>query len=185
MIRAALLLALLLACAGTASSAETLFNEQGLRASRYRAPLPDSVPHGQRVSAAQVRELIATKNLLLIDVQAVTVRPELADFGIAFLPNKTRWHIPGSHWLPNVGYGELDVTMQAYFRDNLARLTAGDFARPILFYCVADCWMSWNAVQRAHGYGYRELYWLSGGTEEWAAADGELVEGEPVPLETD
>jgi len=179
-IRAALLL---LALFGGTAGAGELFNERGLRADRYRAPLPDSVPHGQRVDAGRARALIAEKDLLLIDVQAITVRPELADLGITFLPNKPRLHIPGSHWLPNVGYGELDETMDGYFRGNLARLTGGDFTRPMLFYCVADCWMSWNAVQRAHHYGYRQLYWLADGTEAWAAAGFELVEGQPLPLE--
>ncbi len=180
--RAALLLLALLS--GPAVAGE-LFNEHGLRSDRYRAPLPDSVPHGQRLDARQAQALIADIDPLLIDVQAVTVRPELADFGITFLPNRPRLHIPGSHWLPNVGYGELDESMDGYFRGNLARLTGGDFSRPILFYCVADCWMSWNAVQRAHGYGYRELYWLPDGTEAWAAAGFELIEGQPLPLEPD
>ena len=61
---------LLLALIGGTAAAGELFNERGLRADRYRAPLPDSVPHGQRVDAEQARALIAEKDLLLIDVQA-------------------------------------------------------------------------------------------------------------------
>ncbi len=182
---AALLWALLWGAAAQAGSPSALFNEQGYRSARYRAPLPDSVPHGRRIDAAGLRALIGAEQPLLIDVQPVTVRPELAEFGVSFLPNKQRLHIPGSHWLPNVGYGELDARMARYLRDNLARLSGGDRARPLVFYCIADCWMSWNAVQRAHDHGHTRIYWLAGGSDEWAAAGGELVEGQPLPLAED
>jgi PQQ-dependent catabolism-associated CXXCW motif protein len=84
-------------------------------------------------------------------------------------------------WLPNVGYGELTQQMDAYFRDNLKRLTGRDFDKAIVIYCVLDCWMSWNAVQRAAGYGYRNIYWYRGGSDDWREQGLELVEGEPVP----
>ena len=120
---------------------------------------------------------------MLIDVQAVVARPELADFGLSWLPNKPRHHLPNSTWLPNVGYGELDATMEHYFRTQLARLTAHDKHKPIVIYCVFDCWMSWNAVQRATDYGYRAVYWYRDGTDGWQAQGLPLVEGQPVPLE--
>jgi PQQ-dependent catabolism-associated CXXCW motif protein len=99
------------------------------------------------------------------------------------LPSETRLHIPGSTWLPNVGKGKLTPRIDSYFRDNLRLLTGGDHDQPLVFYCVADCWMSWNAVQRAHSYGYRQLYWYRDGTDGWVAAGIEVVAAEPVPLQ--
>ena len=81
-----------------------------------------------------------------------------------------RADLPGSAWLPNVGYGELSAEFEGYFRDNLARLTGGDRSRPIAVYCQADCWMSWNAAKRALAYGYDQVIWYPEGTDGWRAA---------------
>lgn len=166
------------------TAADPLFGADGLRISQYRSPTPDRVPHGTTVDIQQLQRLIAAENPVLIDVQAVVVRPDIGEFGMSWLPNEERQHLPGSTWLPNVGYGRLDGRMDRYFRHNLERLTGGDRNRPVVMYCVVDCWMSWNAIQRAAGYGYRKLYWFPGGTDEWAAHDLPMVEAVPVPIES-
>ncbi|MCP3869184.1 MAG: thioredoxin fold domain-containing protein [Gammaproteobacteria bacterium] len=163
-------------------SGQQLFSADGYRMARYRAPLPDAPPAGQRISTGELAELIAREKPLLIDVQAVTVRPETKEFGISWLPGKERWHIPGSIWLPNVGYGRLEPGMLAYLQGNLQRLTRGDPSVPLVFYCVVDCWMSWNTVKRAEGLGYRNLYWYPEGSDGWSAAGMALARGQPVPI---
>jgi len=154
----------------------------GYRMSHYRAPTPDAVPHAVTLGTVELAALIDSGSVALIDVQAVVVRPETAEFGFAWLPNEPRYNIPDSVWLPNVGYGQLDPAMDAYFRDHLRRITNGRLDHPLVFYCVADCWMSWNAVQRAHRFGYHTLYWYRGGTDAWRAAGRPLVEDQPEPL---
>ena len=55
---------------------------------------------------------------------------------------------------------------------------------PLLFYCLKDCWMSWNAAKRAIALGYRHVYWFPEGTDGWTEAGGTLQAGapaEPVP----
>ncbi len=84
--------------------------------------------------------------------------------------------------MPNVGYGELSAEFELYFRDNLARLTGNDRSRPLVFYCEADCWMSWNAAKRALAYGYDMVIWYPEGTEGWRAAGLPLEAAEPVPM---
>ncbi len=155
---------------------------QGYRMSHYRAPTPDSAPHAVTLDTDGLRRLLQSETVVLVDVQAVVERPETEDFGFAWLPNEPRYHIPDSTWLPNVGKGELTPRMDNYFRDNLQRITSGDLQTPLVLYCVADCWMSWNAVRRAHGYGYRVLYWYRDGTDGWEAEGLPLVEAEPVEL---
>jgi len=116
-------LALCLLCFSLTMSAETLFNEQGYRIKNYRRATPDTAPAGTTLNTGQLKRLIDTTSPVLVDTQAVTIRPESREFGIAWLPNRKRWHIAGSTWLPNIGYGVLDLQMQNYFRSNLQRLT--------------------------------------------------------------
>ena len=82
-----------------------------------------------------------------------------------------RENIPGSVWLPNVGYGELSAEFADYFRTELERLTGGDKSKPLVFYCDANCWMSWNAAKRAMTYGYSAVQWYPDGTDGWKEAD--------------
>ena len=63
----------------------------------------------------------------------------------------------------------------------LERLTGGSKAKPVLFYCLQDCWMSWNAVKRAASWGYTNLYWYRDGVDGWREADLELIEARPEP----
>ncbi|MEW8030394.1 MAG: rhodanese-like domain-containing protein [Candidatus Thiodiazotropha sp.] len=166
----------------TLAADSPLFSPEGYRIARYRAPLPEMPPAGKRLDTGLLVELMREQNPLLLDVQAVTLRPETEEFGIAWLPSRQRWHIPGSTWLPNVGYGHLDSRMHAYLKAYLERLTLGDRDRPLVFYCVVDCWMSWNAVKRADALGYRNLYWYPEGSDGWHEAGLELVPGVPAPF---
>ena len=160
-----------------------LFDAQGMRAARYRAPTPGSGPGGVTLGTEALLELMQRDDPVLIYVQAVALRPETAEFGVSWLPNRPRHSLPGAVWLPNVGYAGLDPRMEEYFRRNLLRLTGGDLARPTVIFCVQDCWMSWNAVRRAAALGYRRLYWYPAGTDGWHRAGLPTAVLEPVPLD--
>jgi PQQ-dependent catabolism-associated CXXCW motif protein len=163
-----------------------LFSADGYRIARYRGPTPDAPPAGRRIDTAGLWALLAEADApVLVDVQAAMFRPETIELGAAWLPAGPRLELPGSVWLPNVGEGRLAPVLERYLADNLARLTAGDPERALVFYCVVDCWMSWNAVKRAAALGYRNLYWYAEGSDGWAAAGLPLVPGEPVPLDPD
>ncbi len=169
-------------CVAATAHAQVLFNEEGYRIDRYRAPLPDTAPGAITVDTAALKHLIERGSPVLIDVQAIAVRPETADFGLDWLPASQRFHIPGSTWLPNVGYGELNPQMLSFFRRALLELTAGDVGQALVFYCVADCWMSWNALKRANSMGYQRLYWYPLGTDGWSSQGLPVVEASPRPL---
>lgn len=149
----------------------------------YRAPTPDCVPYGMTLDTHELQRLIERKpEPVLIDVLSVISRPN-TEFGETnWIPNRERLSLPGSVWLPNVGYGYLDEEMEQYFKAQLLRLTRGDFDRPLVFFCIADCWMSWNAVLRAHGYGYTNLYWFKNGTDGWLEQGLATQKIEPEPL---
>ena len=48
-------------------------------------------------------------------------------------------------------------------------------------YCLADCWMSWNAAKRALKIGYSNVAWYRDGTDGWLAAGLPLQEATPEP----
>jgi PQQ-dependent catabolism-associated CXXCW motif protein len=152
----------------------------GYRIARYRAPVPETVPGGTRVDIDRVEELIAS-GAVLIDVMAAEgggPDPETGRWRLV----KPRENIPGSTWLADVGKGVLDPGLESYFRTNLERLTQGDKARAIVIYCLADCWMGWNAARRAASWGYTAVNWYPEGTDGWRDWDGRLTTAEPEPM---
>ena len=49
------------------------------------------------------------------------------------------------------------------------RPAGGNHDRMLVFYCLANCWMSWNAAKRAIALGYTHVAWYPDGTDGWAA----------------
>ena len=47
--------------------------------------------------------------------------------------------------------------MQDYFERGLHQASGGERDRLIVFYCLANCWMSWNAAKRAMAIGYTNV----------------------------
>jgi PQQ-dependent catabolism-associated CXXCW motif protein len=64
----------------------------------------------------------------------------------------------------------------------LSAVTDGDPSSPILFFCMENCWMSWNAAKRALEMGYRSVHWYPGGTDGWAGAGLPTEQVEPLEL---
>ncbi|MGF1526443.1 MAG: PQQ-dependent catabolism-associated CXXCW motif protein [Candidatus Competibacterales bacterium] len=154
----------------------------GYREYGYRAPTPPSSPVAWTVDTREVRTLLETQQAVAVDVAAAVRRPAGGGLPAAWIPSAPRRDIPGSVWLPNVGYPTLSPAMDDYFRRELQRITQGRLDRGLVFYCVVDCWLSWNAVLRAASYGYTRLYWYPAGTDGWANAGLPLVDAVPVPL---
>jgi PQQ-dependent catabolism-associated CXXCW motif protein len=93
--------------------------------------------------------------------------------------DKPRDDIPGSIWLANVGYGAINGETEAYFHAGLERNGAADRKQPILFYCMTNCWMSWNAAKRALEWGYKSVLWYPAGADGWAKAGLPLEDKAP------
>jgi PQQ-dependent catabolism-associated CXXCW motif protein len=174
--------ALLLCCHRTiAALAAPVAEPDGFRMEDYRAPVPDSLTGASVVHTAALQVLLASGHPILIDVLPAPRRPPEMAPGTPWLPLPRR-DIPGSLWLPDVGRGALVAAMDEWFRSALRRATDGDRARPIVFYCLADCWMSWNAAKRALTYGYTRVVWYPDGTDGWAAAGLPLAEAKAEAL---
>lgn len=150
------------------------------RTADFRAPVPCTLAGATVVSTEALRVRIEREPMLLIDVLPSPRRPEGLPAGTPWLP-PIRRNIPGTVWLPNTGFGELPIEEERYLRANLEQLTRGDRSRSIVFYCLADCWMSWNAARRALEWGYTSVSWYPDGTDAWEAAGLPLEESIPVP----
>jgi PQQ-dependent catabolism-associated CXXCW motif protein len=169
-------LALLLLTCGAAARAEEY------RMGDYRAPVPESVPGGRTITTAEAQALHAEGSAVWIDVLPAPRRPEGLPSGSLWRPSPHHG-IPGSLWLPDVGQGALATATEAWFRRMLEQATHGDTSRPIIFYCLADCWMSWNAAKRAAALGYRAVHWYPDGADGWemAGLPTEILQPAPGP----
>jgi PQQ-dependent catabolism-associated CXXCW motif protein len=153
---------------------------ESYRLEDYRAPTPATLRGAKTIGTQEAEKIWRSGNASFVDVLPRPPRPRN-------LPEGTLWHdkprpdIPGSIWLPDTGYGELAPAMADYFAKGLARASHGDHARLIVLYCLADCWMSWNAAKRAQAIGYSNVAWYREGTDGWLAAGLPLEDATPEP----
>ncbi|SFU19722.1 PQQ-dependent catabolism-associated CXXCW motif protein [Sedimentitalea nanhaiensis] len=159
-------------------TAQTVSEPDAYRMDHYRAPVPQTLAGATVVGPEQAYILWQSGEVGFVDVLPQAPKPPNLPKGTIWR-DKPRDSIPRAIWLPNVGYGAIaDVTAQ-YFRDGLDRITGGDTDHPVLFFCLEDCWMSWNAAKRAIEWGYAQVYWLPEGTDGWALWDYPLQRVEP------
>jgi PQQ-dependent catabolism-associated CXXCW motif protein len=145
----------------------------GYRMDDYRAPVPDAVPGGVVLHVPAVRKLIGEHEAVLIDVLPAPRRPASMRPEMPWIPQPHRT-LPGSLWWPDVGRGGLPQATETRFRERLHEV-AGEPPRLLVFFCLSNCWMSWNAAKRAASYGLR-VGWFPDGADGWEAAG--------LPLET-
>ncbi|MDQ2089720.1 rhodanese-like domain-containing protein [Marimonas arenosa] len=158
--------------------------ESGLRIDRHRAPVPQDVPlPAQRVSALKAKRLMA-RGAVVLDVYGAA-QSRYDELDGTWLVHGPRQSLPGATWLPEVGRGVLEPAMASYLEREMERLTEGAKARAVIVFCVADCWMSWNAAQRIAGLGYLRVYWLRNGTDGWRELGWPLEPVLPVPVTLD
>jgi PQQ-dependent catabolism-associated CXXCW motif protein len=162
--------ALLLAAAGPAQWRTSALHDPVTlyRIARPRSPVPGPPPGVAAVDTRGVATSAA--GALLIDVSP-------ADDGRRD-PATGRWtlrapaqSIPGALWFPEAGRAPGDPAIIAHFMAAVARAAHG---RRLIVFCLADCWMSWNAALRLHRAGHR-VAWYGAGRDGWAASGRPLA----------
>jgi PQQ-dependent catabolism-associated CXXCW motif protein len=153
---------------------------ESYRLENYRAPTPATLRGARAIGTQEAEKIWRDGNASFVDVLPRPPRPKGLPEGTLWR-DKPRPDIPGSIWLPDTGYGELAPAVADYFARGLAKVTHGDRARLIVLYCLADCWMSWNAAKRAQAIGYSNVAWYREGTDGWLAAGLPLKEATPEP----
>ena len=148
------------------------------RTDAYRSPVPATL-EGARIIDTQAAERIwREKSAIFIDVLPRPVKPDNLPANMVWREAPHR-SIPGAIWLANVGYGVIPEPLLAAFQAQLAMLTGGDRTRMLVFFCLKDCWMSWNAAKRAVSWGYGNVIWFPDGIDGWGDALLPLVEVAP------
>jgi PQQ-dependent catabolism-associated CXXCW motif protein len=133
-----------------------------LRQPPYHAPTPLTIPGAKVVQTRELRAMAANAGgtpgggLILIDV----------------LTEEGHVTLAGAVWVSGAGRGTSFVDqVQSILIQLLDKLTGGDKARPMVFFCASSqCWLSYNAALRAVAAGYQNVYWYRGGVEAWVAA---------------
>lgn len=171
---------LLIVCGAARADDGPVPEPPSYRLDNYRAPVPLTVSGGTAIGTEDAKALWTNRRAAFIDVLPAPRRPDGLAPGAVWKP-LPRLHVPGSLWLPDVGRGEINERLDSYFRDNLERITGGSKTAPVVFYCLADCWMSWNAARRAVSYGYTQVYWYRDGTDGWTKARLPTEAGTPAP----
>ena len=152
----------------------------GYRLENYRAPTPATLRGVKVIGTDEAETIWRSHSASFVDVLPRVPRPKNLPEGTLWR-DKPRPDIPGSVWLPDTGYGELAPSMAGYFSKGLEKATQGDHARILVLYCLANCWMSWNAAKRALSLGYSNVAWYREGTDGWSGAGLPLADATPEP----
>jgi PQQ-dependent catabolism-associated CXXCW motif protein len=146
----------------------------------YRAPVPATLGGARVLTTTEAEAIWRAKAGVFVDVLPRAPKPKGLPEGTVWR-DKPRFDIPGSIWLPDTGYGKLAEATENYLRQGLARVSGGNMAALVVFYCLSDCWMSWNAAKRTLSFGYTAVAWYPEGTDGWERAGLPLVEVQPEP----
>lgn len=153
----------------------------GFRLGDYRAPVPATLHGATVLHLDAMRRIVDRAEDVLIDVLPAPRRPESMRPGMPWLPQPHE-SLPGAHWWPDAGRGALSAGFEAQLRERLAAIAGPDRQKLLVFFCLSECWMSWNAAKRAVGWNYR-VAWYPDGVDVWKAAGLPTDAVEPVPFD--
>jgi PQQ-dependent catabolism-associated CXXCW motif protein len=139
--------------------------DTGYRVERMRAPTPTDAP-GATVIDAEALAAARDAGALVLDVVRKGAGTYVAEDG-AWIGHEPRRTIAGAVWLPGLGAAEPDADMAGYIDAALERLLGADRDRPVIVYCLADCWASWNAARRLAARGHNAVLWYPLGIDGW------------------
>ncbi|AUW60606.1 rhodanese (plasmid) [Sphingobium sp. SCG-1] len=137
----------------------------GYRIAHYRSVVPFPPEGVRKIEVQEALELLRRQGALFVDVTPAQGGRRDALTGHWALA-ETHETIPGARWFPDAGRGQLEPVAEAWFLGGMARLLRGS-VRPIVVFCLADCWMSWNASMRLRRAGYRDVRWFADGVDGW------------------
>ena len=109
----------------TSTAGATAPEPDGYRMDQFRAPVPATLKGATVLSTAALERLIGEQQPVLIDVLPKARKPAGREASRLWIEPR-RDDLPGSVWLPNVGYGELPPDSTSYFRTGLDQLSGGD-----------------------------------------------------------
>ena len=158
-----------------------LFDVQGYRTGRYRAPVDRAPAPARRIALGDAARLVPGPDALFVDVLPVFAGWRDPDTG--------RWHlsevhetIAGALWHPDAGRAPVEGAVWQALLASVDTARAQRPALPVVLFCRTDCWMGWNAARRLARERGGSVYWLSEGIEGWHAQGLRLAPATPVPV---
>lgn len=174
--------AALMGMAGAPPPAEpSLFDAEGYRSARYRAPVKADPAPAQTITLAAALALDPSREALFIDVMPVEGGVRDPASGVWTL-SQEHLTIPGALWLPETGRALVDGDLWAALEARISAARAAAPDTPVILFCRTDCWMSWNAARRLALRGIANVHWLAEGTDGWHAASRPLVVAVPIAV---
>lgn len=161
-----------------AGASEAVPEPANYRTNNYLSPVPSTLRGGSVLTADEAADLWNKDAAIFIDVYPHAPKPKNLPAG-TFWRDPVHRSIEGAYWVPNVGYGGLSDKVDAYFQTSLERLTGGERTKAVVFFCLKNCWMSWNAAKRAVEVGYRNVLWFRDGVDGWQELGYPLVQVKP------
>lgn len=144
----------------------------GYRIAAYRGVVPGPPPGVPRIEAAAVAAL--GDRAVLVDVVPAEGGVRDSTNG-AWRLARPAVSIPNAHWFPEAGRGVPDPGIERWFLEGVRALAAAKPRAPIIVFCLADCWMSWNAALRLRRAGYTQVRWFAEGSDGWRDLGRRLV----------
>ncbi|WP_232280932.1 rhodanese-like domain-containing protein [Novosphingobium nitrogenifigens] len=155
-----------------------LFDRLGFRATRYRAVIDRAPTPAISMPLDRALRLHPGKDALFLDV--------LPAEGGHLDRTSGRWMlaeshdtIPGSLWFPETGRGVVDPLLWSALTARVEAVRHDHPDWPIVVFCRADCWMSWNASRRLARAGVANVFWFAEGIDGWHDAGRALVQVVP------
>lgn len=158
-----------------------LFDAQGYRTARYRAPVKADPAPAATIALAAALALDPGRDALFIDVTPVEVGVRDPATGVWALVSE-HLTIPGALWLPDTGRAPIDADLWQALEARIRAARTAAPGTPVIVFCRADCWMSWNAARRLAAQGAANIHWLAEGTDGWHAAGRALVPATPIAV---
>lgn len=158
-------LAAALLLAGQVLAGDPVPEPAGYRTGDLRAATPATLSGAKVLDVAGLEAAVAA-GAVLVDVGPAPVKPADMPADRPWLP--VHRSIPGAAWLPGAGLGDdLPPERAELLLREVAALTGGDKAKPIVVFCKPDCWASWNVGRRLVLAGYTGVAWFPGGVDAW------------------
>lgn len=161
---------------GTPPEGDALFSPDGYRIAHYRGPVRPVPLEVDRIAARAAAQLGESEALFIDVLPAEGGHRDAEGTWHLAMPHSS---IAGARWFPEAGRGTLTPDIARWFARGIQRLTGGRKDRMIVTFCLADCWMSWNAARRLRALGYTNIWWLAEGTDGWRELGLPLVDARP------
>lgn len=166
---------------GEGAPQRALFDAEGYRIARFRAPVDRDPSPARHMSAGTALRLVPGRDALFVDVLPVDGGWRDPASG-AWAQASPHVSIPGAIWHPETGRTPTDPRLWAALRKAISRARQTREDLPVVVFCRADCWMSWNVARRLAREGVTQVFWYEEGIEGWRGAGRLLAPIAPVTV---